>query len=166
MVDYLLIRGPVGVGKTTTVRALQKRLKEAGHKAYCLSFEHFRAQHNLLIPTYENKKRGLELLIPELQQRINDGYLVVFEGVFYEKEFLDYIRDNLGVNYLQINLFAEKSTCLARDAQRNKSRGVTNVEETWEFLKRENNKDNKEITLSTENLSVDEVVNKILKLLQ
>ena len=114
----IIIRGPLGVGKTTVARKLAERL-EALH----ISIDEVLATHDLdksdgeCIPV-ENFIRGNELVEAQVQSALSAGQVVIFDGNFYHQQQLVHLEREVGVPVYGFTLQAPLSVCIERDAMR------------------------------------------------
>ncbi len=121
----IIIRGPLGIGKSTLAKILAERmgaklysiddlLKEAGFdrvdpKLGCIPIANFLAVQ--------------EDILPEIKKHLSK-HSVVIDGNFYHKEQIDFFFKSLQENPLVVTLKADLETCIARDAKRKHSHGV------------------------------------------
>lgn len=158
MKEYILIRGPISVGKSQVASLTTAKLREKAYNAFLLCTDRFRKHHNLTEPTYYNKKKSVELLIPQITYLIDCNYIPVVEGVFYENDLRHTLVNSIQNQALRIKLVADLETCLSRDKLRKKSRGSKKVLDVWNLSK---NQDQDEILVDTQNKSLEEVAQEI-----
>jgi shikimate kinase len=131
----IIIRGPLGVGKSTLSRILAERmgaklyliddlLKEAGFdridpKLGCIPVANFLAVQ--------------EDILPEIKKHLSK-YSVVIEGNFYHKDQIDFFFKGLKENPVVVTLKADLETCIARDEKRKPSSGAKTVTSIYNLV--------------------------------
>lgn len=115
----IIIRGPLGVGKTTVARALARRIR-----AVYISIDGLLAEHGLdqveegkYIPV-ENFIKANELAMPDAKARLSAGDMVIFDGNFYYQEPIEHLIQHLPGECYAFTLKAPLTTCITRDSQR------------------------------------------------
>jgi shikimate kinase len=123
---YVIIRGSLGIGKSTIAKELAKKIKgeyisidqvleenkldKIDKKLGCISCENF--------------IKANEIALPLILKNLENGKNVVIDGNFYHKEQLDNLIKNLGKYKKYVfTLKATLETCIERDKQREKSYG-------------------------------------------
>ena len=121
---YLLIRGPLGIGKTTISKILSKKLK-----AEYFSMDKILADNKLdnrgdesCIPA-RNFVKANEIILPEIKKYLEKGTIVVLDGCFYHKEQISHLEKNLKFKQLVFDLKAPIEICIERDSKRHKVYG-------------------------------------------
>lgn len=130
----IILRGPLGVGKTTLARLLATRW---GGKV--ISIDAILEEHDL--ETWENGRiceqsflRANDLAAPRAERWRSRGVPVIIEGNFYWRSQLQALRDRLGAGTVVFNLEAPISTCRARDAGRERPLGPVSVREVYALV--------------------------------
>ncbi len=119
----IIIRGPLGSGKTTVAKALARRLDGA-----YISIDELLAENGLdqvegeCIPV-ENFVKANELVLPEVKASLDAGDMVVFDGNFYHQGQIEHLIQNLPGTCYAFTLKAPFETCIARDRQRDRVYG-------------------------------------------
>ncbi|MFN2283664.1 MAG: AAA family ATPase [Anaerolineae bacterium] len=114
----VIIRGPLGVGKTTIARELAQRLG-----ALYVSVDTVMTENGLdivegeYIPV-ENFVKVNELVFPQAANALNDGIPVVFDGNFYYERQITHLLETVQGPHYVFTLQAPLDVCIARDAQR------------------------------------------------
>jgi len=125
MCYYVIIRGPLGVGKSTIACRLAKILR-AKH----VSIDAVLAKHGLdkvdhyakCIPI-RNFIKASNIIFPEIKAKLKAGKIVIFDGCFYHKRQIQHIVKNLSSPHYIFTLKASLKVCIARDSRRKKSHG-------------------------------------------
>ena len=161
MVYYVIIRGPLGIGKSTVARKLADKLN-----AQYISIDKVLENHNLdkvegrAIPL-RNFLKANELIFPVAKETIREHRPVVFDGNFYYKKQLsdlEYLMNMvLGVPQHAFTLKASLDTCIKRDSQRKKPLGPDATKAVYNLV----TKFNYGKTINTEGKTADEVAEKI-----
>ena len=121
---FIIIRGPLGIGKTTIAKALVKRLD-----GYYVSIDDISAQHGLdqtdepCIPA-RNFVRTNELALPAARKALTSGQAVIFDGNFYHKSPIEHLIQNIDATPYVFTLKAPLEVCIQRDSQRELVYGV------------------------------------------
>jgi len=119
----IIIRGPLGVGKTTVAKLLNQQLDGC-----CISVDGVLEQHGLDqckngIPA-RNFIRANELALPQARQALAQGKPVIFDGNFYYKTPIWHLRRSLPAPLVIFNLKASLEACIERDRGRTRVYGV------------------------------------------
>jgi len=164
MTYYIIIRGPLGVGKSTVARKLADKL----HAKY-ISIDKVLENHNLdkvegkAIPV-ENFLKANELVFPMVKETISRGIPVVFDGNFYYKRQLgdlEYLMETIqtGINRYAFDLKASLKTCIKRDRKRHGSYGPDATEAVYKAV----SKFKYGTPINTQRRSADAVVREIME---
>ena len=122
---FLIIRGPLGSGKTTIATGLSDRLG-AEH----VKVDEILEQNNLdhipegapCIPL-ENFMKANELVRSDVRQALESGKPVIFDACFYHKEVIEDLIQSLSFPHYVFTLKAPLTICIERDSKRKKSHG-------------------------------------------
>ncbi len=114
----VILRGPLGVGKTTVARALGRELR-----ATVLSIDRLLTREPWDGGTERLFRRANRRAVPRALRALAIGRPVIVEGNFYWGRVLDELRDELPVRTWVIELRAPLATCIARDRARARSYG-------------------------------------------
>jgi len=153
---YIIIRGPLGIGKSTIAQKLAKILK-----AEYISIDKFLKENNLDRVnnnlTAEDYIKANNLVLPKVKASLNKGTIVIFDGCFYFKEQIEHIKKNLKTfKSFIFNLKAPLETCIERDRKR--VYGAQAAKEVYELV----SKFDSGIIINTNNRTEEEVIHKIL----
>lgn len=130
--SYIVVRGPLGAGKTTVASAIARRLD-----ASYISIDSILDQYNLEEwgDTYVTLQSFLNVNIIASGNSLklfSEGKKVVFDGNFYYKEQIDDLEEKLQPYHgLVITLKVSLEVCAARDSSRDVSYGAEAVEEVY-----------------------------------
>jgi len=122
MKKLIIIRGPLGVGKTTVSKILARNLN-----AEYLSLDQIIDDNNLDgtdgIPL-ENFLKANELIL-ELTRKKEGSFII--DGCFYYQEQLDDLKKKFADNVEIFTLISDLEKCIERDAKRSKVYGEDSV---------------------------------------
>ena len=121
---FIIIRGPLGVGKSTISERLAKLL---GAKHICI--DRVLDEHNL---THDKEcgyisqrsfKKANELVAPRVKKLLEKGMIVVIDGNFYWKSAIEHLISRLNYPHHVFTLQAPVELCIERDSKRQKKHG-------------------------------------------
>ncbi|MCX6750163.1 MAG: AAA family ATPase [Candidatus Pacearchaeota archaeon] len=121
---YLIIRGPLGCGKSTISKELAKELN-----AEYIAVDRVLDEHNLTNDWedgYISKKSFLkvnEIVSERAKKLLNHSKPVIFDGNFYWKSCIDDLISRLNYSHYVFTLKAPVETCIKRDEERGKTHG-------------------------------------------
>jgi shikimate kinase len=161
MTYFIIIRGPLGVGKSTVAKALAKELN-----AKYISIDEKLAEHKLdFIPkdadciSKENFIKVNQLILPLVKNSLSEDLPVILDGNFYHQEQIDDLIENLHFQNHLFNLKAPLSTCIKRDNNREKTLGKDATTAVYNLV----NRFSIGIDIETDGKNVPEVVREILE---
>jgi tRNA uridine 5-carbamoylmethylation protein Kti12 len=121
---YIIIRGPLGCGKSTICKALSKQLD-----AKVFSVDKVLAENNL----EEDKEDGYisqksfktanKIIVPKAQKSLDAKTPVIIEGNFYWKSQIKDLESSINFPHYIFTLKAPLSICIERDQNRSKPHG-------------------------------------------
>jgi adenylate kinase family enzyme len=157
---FIIIRGPLGVGKTTIAKELTERLN-----AYYVSIDKILHDNKLDKIKGEgislkNFIKANELAIPKIKDNLSRGKSVVIDGCFYRKEQIEHFIDNLPPPHYVFTLKASVEVCIERDKGRDRVYGEGAAVAVHSLVSKF---DYGEI-IDTDKKSSDEVTNEILSI--
>lgn len=156
MKNLILIRGPLGVGKTTVAKILTEKLQ-----AEYLSLDKIIDDNNLAgtdgIPL-ESFLKANEIIL-ELAGK-NDKIFIV-DGCFYYQEQIDDIKKKFGNKIIIFSLVSSVEKCIKRDSKREKVYG----EDSARFVHMVTTKIQAGYEIDNSDLTVTETVEKIIETL-
>jgi predicted kinase len=114
----ILIRGPLGVGKTTVARALTEQVG-----GLYVSVDGILAEHGLdkvegECITAENFIKASKLALPQARQALSKSRAVIFDGNFYHRAQIDHLVDVLPGPHYAFTLKSPLTVCIDRDSKR------------------------------------------------
>jgi len=124
MCYFIIIRGPLGIGKTTIATRLAKILK-AEYVPFDLLLEKYKLDQ---VPPSEpcipaaNFIKVDNIILPKIKKLLKKK-IVIFDGCFYHKKHIQHLIKNLKFPHHVFTLKAPVSVCVSRDLQRNKTLG-------------------------------------------
>ncbi len=121
MSKLIIIRGPLGVGKTTVSKYLAHHIQ-----AEYISVDQVLKANDLEAKDgygVEDFLKANEIIILELEKNFDRGVSVVVDGNFYFKQAIDDLVDNVSVDTQVFTLHAPLDICIERDAGRQPPHG-------------------------------------------
>lgn len=135
---FIIIRGPLGCGKSTISRRLTKILN-----AEYISIDELLEKNGLdkvdpkigCIPK-ENFIKVNKIVIPDARKALSNGIVVIFDACFYHKEPIEQLIRELKHPYYIFTLKAPLDVCIKRDFNRMKSLGETATRDVYKLVSR------------------------------
>ena len=161
MTYTIIIRGPLGVGKSTIAKILKEKLSADHYQMDSVIEENnlddegedgFIKEDNLL--------KANEILIPKIEETLKSK-IVIIDGCFYRKSQLDHLVNNIAHEVIVFTLKASLDSCKHRDKHRDYSYGedaafvVYNITTKFDYG----------IIIDTENQSVEDTIEEIVSYL-
>ena len=122
---YIIIRGPLGCGKSTISERLAKEL---GAKR--ISIDRIVDNPKLVNQKWEegyiSQKsffKANEIAVKRVKDDLDKGKLIIFDGNFYWKSAIDDLISRLDYKHYVFTLKAPVEVCIDRDKNRNKTHG-------------------------------------------
>jgi tRNA uridine 5-carbamoylmethylation protein Kti12 len=117
---FIIIRGPLAVGKTTVSKELARILD-----GEYISFDKLMEEHELdrgdedegCIPA-RNFVKANEIIIPKIEKLLENGKIVILDSCFYHKKSLVHLYENLPHRHYAFTLKAPVEVCIQRDRGR------------------------------------------------
>ncbi len=122
---FIIIRGPLGSGKSTIARKL----------AHALFAEHIfldvvlakygldKIDSQIGCISLSNFLKANEILIPELRKKLSNGKIIILDGCFYYQEQIEQLIEQLQFPHYVFTLKIPLDECVKRDSKRSKSYG-------------------------------------------
>lgn len=163
MNKLIIIRGPLGIGKTTIARKIAEKI----HGEY-ISIDNLLTELNLdqvdqnegCIPL-QNFLEANKAILPKIKQLIDNHTPVIIDGNFYHQPQIEDLIKDFQNNSIVFSLIAPLEVCITRDAGRPDSYGKEAATAVYNLA----SKFNYGQTIDTKNLSVDRIVNQIISYL-
>jgi len=157
---YIIIRGPLGIGKSTVARNLAKILD-----GEYISIDDVLAENSLDqvdeneggIPV-KNFIKGNELVLPKIKDYLDTGKIVIIDGNFYHQEQIEHFAEHLKYSHHVFTLKAHLEVCILRDKGRKNSYGQDAATAVHGMV----NKFDYGTVVDTENKDVEQTVKEIV----
>ena len=159
---FIIIRGPLGCGKSTVARKLASVLD-----AEYISIDKLLEKNDLdeidseqgCIPE-DNFIKANKIIIPHASKALNRDRVVIFDACFYHKEPIEQLIRELNYPYYVFTLKAPLDVCIERDFKRKKTLGETAVREVYRLVSCFDYGFAIDVTKSLE-MSVKEIISKL-----
>ena len=155
---YVIIRGPLGIGKTTIAKELAKKLN-AEHILFDKVLEENELDRKDSDYAPEDYLKANEIALPKAKILLDKGIPVIFDGCFYFKEQIEDIVEKLNYPAYIFTLKASVNSCIGRDSKRERIYGEKAAREVHELV----SKFDVGMIIDTENKTSKEVVKEILE---
>lgn len=137
MGSLIIIRGPLGIGKSTVAKKLAKNIS-----GDYISVDEVLTEYNLdnidekegCIPL-KNFLKVNEYILPKIEQTIKNGISVVVDGNFYHRNQIEDLIKNFPRIFI-FTLMAPLDICLQRDSRRQKSYGTGATTAVYKLVSR------------------------------
>lgn len=154
---FVIIRGPLGIGKSTIAKALSKVLKaEYISIDRVLEENRLDKEDNSFIPG--DFIAANKIVLPEVKEFLEKDKIVIFDGCFYFKEQIEHLKRNIHYKHYIFNLKAPIEVCIERDKKRKKIYGEQAAREVYELV----SKFDYGINIDTNKKTEKEVIKEIL----
>lgn len=114
----VIIRGPLGVGKTTIARALTQRLSAMYVSIDAVLDENGLAEVEDGCISVRSFIKANELVAPQVISAFANGMPVVFDGCFYHEGQINHLLETVPGEHYVFTLQAPLDVCIVRDSQR------------------------------------------------
>ena len=157
MTYYLILRGPLGIGKSTIAKRLSKELN-----AELISYDRIVDKSNL----HKDKEKGYisqksffeaNNIANKQAKKILKTKPLIFDGNFYWKSQIDDLISKIDYLHYVFTLKASLKTCIKRDNERGKTHGKDAAKAVY----KKSTSFNYGTIIDTENKSPKQVVNEI-----
>lgn len=121
---YVIIRGPLGCGKSTISEKLSAKLE-----AKYIAVDRVLDEHNLTDDkeagyiSQKSFKKANAIIAPQAKDALTKGVPVVFDGNFYWESQIEDLISRLDFTHYVFTLKAPLAVCIERDSKRNKTHG-------------------------------------------
>ena len=160
MPKLIIIRGPLGVGKTTISKKLAAKID-----AEYISIDQIIEEHKLDQATdgqgipVENFIKGNEIVLPKIKDVLQQSRSVILDGCFYHQKQIEHLINNVDAKSIVFTLKAPIKTCISRDSGRKKVYGADSARAVHDMVSRFDYG----IIINTEDKRVEDTVEEILK---
>ncbi|MBI4995241.1 AAA family ATPase [Candidatus Peregrinibacteria bacterium] len=122
---YIVIRGPLGSGKSTISEKLAKILNAELIKIDKIldNLEINVIDENEGCIPVKNFIKANESVLPKVKKQLLNGKIVIFDACFYHKEVIEHLIKELKFPHYVFTLKAPVEVCIKRDKERNKTYG-------------------------------------------
>lgn len=129
---YIIIRGPLGCGKSTISKELAKALNTDYFEVDRVLDDHGLTEdkENGYI-SQASYKRANEIIAPKARQTLANGKTIIFDGNFYWKSQVDDLIQRLDYPHYVFTLKAPLKICIERDRSRDKTHGKDATEAVY-----------------------------------
>jgi adenylate kinase family enzyme len=152
----IIIRGPLGVGKTTIAKLLAEKIN-----AEYISLDKIMKDNNLEekdgIPV-KNYLQANDIILKTIKDS-KDSFII--DGCFYYQKQIDDLKSKFPNSIVFFSLISSVEKCIARDSQREKPYG----KESAEYVHMVTTKIKEGYEIDNTNLSITETLNKITSLI-
>jgi len=121
---YIIIRGPLGCGKSTISKALAKELNAEHFSVDRVLDDHYLTKDKE--EGYISQKsffKANEIIADKAKKLLDAGTPIIFDGNFYWKSAIEDLVSRLDYKHNIFTLKAPVETCIKRDAERSKTHG-------------------------------------------
>ncbi|MBS3144866.1 ATP-binding protein [Candidatus Woesearchaeota archaeon] len=121
---FIIIRGPLGCGKSTIAKKLAKNLN-----AECIPIDRVLDEYDLTKDKEEGYiaqksfLRANAIIVPKAERMLEGGKIVIFDGNFYWRSQIDDLIKQLKFPHFVFTLKAPVDVCISRDIERGKTHG-------------------------------------------
>ncbi|MFH1430112.1 MAG: ATP-binding protein [Candidatus Uhrbacteria bacterium] len=163
MTHFIIIRGPLGSGKSTIAQNLAKRIDaryiSIDHELSDRGLDHMSADDEC-IPQEQFLKLN-EALLPEVREAMRLGRSVILDGCFYFKEVIEDLFEKLEFPGKVFTLKVPVEVCIERDRGRATTFGEDAARAVHSLVSRFDYGESMDATQP-----LDEIINTILEKLQ
>ncbi len=159
---YIIIRGPLGIGKSTIAENLSKQLK-AKH----FSIDKILDENNIeeWEDGYVSQKsfiKANEIAVQRAKKDLEKGTPIIFDGNFYFKSQIEDLIKRLNFPHYVFTLKAPLGVCIDRDNQRSKGYG----EDAATAVYKKSLEFNYGTIIDTENKTPTQTIKEIMKFIK
>ena len=121
---YIIIRGPLGCGKSTIAKKISKILN-AKYFAVDMILDEYGLTKDKEAGYISQRsfKKANEIISPQAKDILNKGISIVFDGNFYWKSQIEDLISRLNFPHYIFTLKAPLGVCIKRDTARKKTYG-------------------------------------------
>lgn len=157
----IIIRGALGIGKTTIAKKIAKLL-DAEYISIDKVLEDNKLDREDNNFTPEDFIKANNIILPEINNNLEKGKPVILDGCFYFIEQIKHIEKNINFKIFVFTLKAPVEVCICRDKCRKRVYGEENARAVHNLV----SKFDYGTDINTENKSKEEVVKEIIKFLK
>ena len=120
---YVIIRGPLGCGKSTISKELAKKLKAKYFSVDDLVEQVKGKDREEGYISQRRFKKANDLIVPVARELLKKGKIVIIDGNFYWKSQIVDLIEKLDFPYSVFTLKAHLEVCIERDSKRKTPHG-------------------------------------------
>ena len=121
---YIIIRGPLGCGKSTICKELSKRLDAKVFSVdKVLKEKDLENDWEVGYISQKNFKKANRIMMPDAKKCLEKGKIIIFDGNFYWKSQIEDLTSSLKYPQYVFTLKVPITTCIERDKNRHKPHG-------------------------------------------
>lgn len=158
MTFFIIIRGPLGCGKSTIAEKLSKRLNAKYFAIDRILDENKIEEYEEGYVSQKSFLKANEIAVQKAKKDLEKGIPVVFDGNFYWKSQIKDLIGKLSYPHYIFTLKAPLKVCIERDRKRKKTYGKDAAKAVY----KKSNSFKYGIIINTENKSSKEVINEIM----
>ncbi|MFH1630715.1 MAG: AAA family ATPase [Candidatus Aenigmatarchaeota archaeon] len=157
---FIIIRGPLGIGKTTIAKNLAKKLN-----GYYVSIDKILEKNKLdkvkgkSIPL-KNFIKATEIEIPSIKKKLTTKP-IIFDGNFYHKQQIRHMIRKLNAPHHIFTLKAPIELCVKRDSGRKKAYGKAATYQVYKLVSKFDSGKSIDVKNKTVNSIVKEIISSI-----
>lgn len=135
---YIIIRGPLGSGKSTIAERLAQKLgaEYVGIDGVLEKYDLDKIPPNAPCIPAENFIKANEIITPSVREKLLGGRIVIFDACFYHKEAIEHLIQNLKFPHYVFTLKVSLEVCVKRDRERTKIYGENAARAVYELVSR------------------------------
>jgi len=129
---FIIIRGPLGIGKSTVARAVAEKIN-----GYYISIDEALKKWDLVKIEEDYVLADFiklqEYLLPYIQIKLKQQSVVI-DGNFYFQEQIEHLQKNINTDFAIFTLQASLKTCIERDRRRKNSYGEATTKAIYQLV--------------------------------
>lgn len=155
----IIIRGPLGIGKSTIAKGLAKVL-ESEYLSMDEIIDSNGLNNNKAKDGGISEKSFLkadEILLPLAQNKLSKGKVVIIDGNFYRKSQIEDLKSKINTKSYIFTLKAPLETCIERDSKRKRVYGKDAAQAVYNLV----SKFDYGFNINTDNKTKEQVIEEI-----
>jgi predicted kinase len=131
MVFYIVVRGPLGVGKTTVAQTLGQAIRAKHISIDSILYECDLEEWEGGYLSEKSFLEANEFAVKRAREILDMGTPVIFDGNFYWKSQIDDLISRLDYPHYVFTLRAPLGVCIERDSQRHNPYGTESARDVY-----------------------------------